>query len=168
MVTKPKSYIRAVSALNCWTISSELTNYLHWLLGAGKNRNQRNIERLMESHYLSPDSTLALVLKLWMSWPQGHESRRSGSVPCQLWHLGELAGVVLERGLWWCGCGKAGRLLPFRPRSRALSWRNYPIYELLEYVNGLVLQIQSCSISVTQGNNRVSEKSSRKDPILIV
>ena len=32
----------------------------------------------------------------------------------------------------------------------------YPIYELLACVKGLVLQIQSCRISMTQGNNRIS------------
>jgi hypothetical protein len=34
----------------------------------------------------------------------------------------------------------------------------YPIYELLEYMKGLVLQIQSRSISMTQGNN-IQEES---------
>lgn len=33
------------------------------------------------------------------------------------------------------------------------------IYELLEHVKGLVLQIQSCRIHMTQGNNGISERS---------
>jgi hypothetical protein len=44
----------------------------------------------------------------------------------------------------------------------------YPIYELLEHMKGLVLQIQSYRISMTQGNNRKSERSSSEDPALIV
>lgn len=43
----------------------------------------------------------------------------------------------------------------------------YPIYEMLEFLNGLVLLIQSCSISVTQGKNKISEKSPSKDPVLM-
>ena len=44
----------------------------------------------------------------------------------------------------------------------------YPIYELLEHMKGLVLQIQSYRISMTQGNNRKSERSPSEDPVLIV
>jgi hypothetical protein len=44
----------------------------------------------------------------------------------------------------------------------------YPIYELLESVKDPVLQSQSCRISRTQGNNRISERSPREDPVLIV
>ena len=44
----------------------------------------------------------------------------------------------------------------------------YSIYELLEHVKGPVLQIQSCRISMTQGNNRISERSPNKDPVLTV
>jgi hypothetical protein len=44
----------------------------------------------------------------------------------------------------------------------------YPIYELLECVKGQALQIQSCRISMTQSNNRMSEKSPSEDPVLIV
>ena len=44
----------------------------------------------------------------------------------------------------------------------------YPRYELLEHMKGLVLQNQSYRISTTQGNNRISERSPREDPVLIV
>lgn len=44
----------------------------------------------------------------------------------------------------------------------------YPSYELLEQVNGSVLLFQSCRISMTQGNNRISERSPREDPVLMV
>jgi hypothetical protein len=44
----------------------------------------------------------------------------------------------------------------------------YSIYELLEHVKGPVLKNQSCRISVTQGNNRISERSLSEDPALIV
>lgn len=55
-----------------------------------------------------------------------------------------------------------------RPRSRAVSWPNiHPISELLECMKGPVLQIQSCKISMTQGN-KISERSPVEDPVLIV
>ena len=44
----------------------------------------------------------------------------------------------------------------------------YPIYELLECMKGLDLQIQSCRISMTQGNSRISERSLTEDPVLLV
>ena len=44
----------------------------------------------------------------------------------------------------------------------------YPIYELLECVKGLVLKTQSCSISMTQGNYRISKRSYSEEPGLIV
>jgi hypothetical protein len=45
----------------------------------------------------------------------------------------------------------------------------YSIYELLDFVKGLALQIQSCRISMTQGNNRISKRSPGRgrDPVLI-
>ena len=43
----------------------------------------------------------------------------------------------------------------------------FPIYELLEYINGLVLKIPSCEISMTQANNWISERKSDEDPVLI-
>jgi hypothetical protein len=45
----------------------------------------------------------------------------------------------------------------------------HPIYELLEHVKDLVLQNQSCRISImTQGNNGIPEKGPSEDPVLIV
>ena len=43
----------------------------------------------------------------------------------------------------------------------------YPIYELLELGKGPVLQIESYRISMTHGNNWISERSSDEDPVLI-
>ena len=43
----------------------------------------------------------------------------------------------------------------------------HPIYELLEHEKWLILQIQSCRISMTQGN-RIAKRSSSKDLVLIV
>ena len=43
----------------------------------------------------------------------------------------------------------------------------YPIDELLEYIKGLVLQIQNYRIPITQGNNRISERSPSEVPVLI-
>ncbi|KAL6033887.1 hypothetical protein STEG23_019606 [Scotinomys teguina] len=44
----------------------------------------------------------------------------------------------------------------------------HSIYELHESVKGLVLQTQGCRISTTQGNNRISKRSPREDPGLMV
>ncbi|GAB1287890.1 Golgi pH regulator [Apodemus speciosus] len=44
----------------------------------------------------------------------------------------------------------------------------YPICELLEHVKELVLQSQSCRVSMTQGDNRRSERSPSEDPVLTV
>jgi hypothetical protein len=42
----------------------------------------------------------------------------------------------------------------------------YSIYELLEDVKESALQIQSCRISMRQGNNRISERSPSEHPVL--
>jgi hypothetical protein len=44
----------------------------------------------------------------------------------------------------------------------------HPIYELPKSMKGPLLQLQNCRTSITQGNNRMSEKSSGEDPELIV
>ena len=44
----------------------------------------------------------------------------------------------------------------------------YPIYELLECVKVPVLQIQNYRISMTQGNDRISERSPSEVPVLMV
>ena len=44
----------------------------------------------------------------------------------------------------------------------------YPIDELLKYMKGPVLQIQNYRMSMTQGNNRISEKSPGEVLVLIV
>jgi hypothetical protein len=44
----------------------------------------------------------------------------------------------------------------------------YLLYELLELVKESILHIQSCRISMTQGNNRVSERSAGENPVLIM
>ena len=41
------------------------------------------------------------------------------------------------------------------------------ISELLEYMKKLVLQIQSYRISMTQGNNRISERNPNEIPVLL-
>jgi hypothetical protein len=41
----------------------------------------------------------------------------------------------------------------------------YLIYKLLEIVKGWVLQIQSCGIPMTQGNNRISLRSPGEGPV---
>jgi hypothetical protein len=44
----------------------------------------------------------------------------------------------------------------------------YPTDEILEHMKEMVLWIQSCKISMTRGNNRISKRSSDEDPVLIV
>jgi hypothetical protein len=41
------------------------------------------------------------------------------------------------------------------------------VHDLLEHVKRLVLQFQSLRISMTQVNNRISERSLFKNPVLI-
>jgi hypothetical protein len=43
-----------------------------------------------------------------------------------------------------------------------------PIHELLELMKGLILQNQSCRISMMQDNSRISKKSAGEDPVLTV
>jgi hypothetical protein len=45
---------------------------------------------------------------------------------------------------------------------------NPNIYFIYEHVKGTVLQNKSCRISMTQGNNRISNKNPDWDPVLIV
>jgi hypothetical protein len=42
-----------------------------------------------------------------------------------------------------------------------------PNYELLDHGKRLVLQIQSCKISMMQGNNWKSQRSPGEDPVLM-
>ena len=83
------------------------------------------------------------------------------------------AWAVMESWPWWRGHGRAGKLTNSATtqvliQAFELAHPNiYPISELLEHVKGLVLQIQSCRISMTQGNNRTSERSPSEDPVLI-
>ena len=39
------------------------------------------------------------------------------------------------------------------------------IYDLLDHVKGCILQTQSCRTAMTQGNNRISKRSSREGPV---
>ena len=41
-------------------------------------------------------------------------------------------------------------------QAQIQSFELEPIYELLVYVKKVVLQIQSCRISMTQSNNRIT------------
>ena len=86
---------------------------------------------------------------------------------------GELIRAVLESLLWYCGCGRVGRLTGLdttqaQVQNFELAHPNiYPIYELLKHMKEPVLHIQSCKISMTQSNSRISEGSFGEDPILI-
>ena len=49
-----------------------------------------------------------------------------------------------------------------------ISHYMYPIYELLEYMKEPVLLNQSCRISMTPGNSRLSKRSLGEGPVLPV
>lgn len=56
--------------------------------------------------------------------------------------------------------------IPLRPRYKDLSGPTPTSTPLMEFMKGSVLKIQNYSISMTQGNNRVSEKSPSEVPLL--
>jgi hypothetical protein len=78
----------------------------------------------------------------------------------------------MESWPWWRGHGRAGKLTNSATtqvliQAFELAHPNiYPISELLEHVKGLVLQIQSCRVSMTQ-DNRISKRSPRENPRLM-
>lgn len=75
---------------------------------------------------------------------------------------------------WWRVCRSAGRLTNSATTQAQIQDSEMthhdisPIHELLVFMKGLVLQNQSCRVSMTQGNNRTSEKSPGEDLVLIV
>jgi hypothetical protein len=84
----------------------------------------------------------------------------------------EVARAVLESSPWSCRCRRAGWLTSsdtsqVQFQGAALAHSNiYPIYNLPDY-KGLVLKIQSCRISMTWGNIKISRRSPHEDPALI-
>ena len=44
----------------------------------------------------------------------------------------------------------------------------HPVYDLLDHVKGLILQIQSCRSYMKQRNNRIPKRSLSYGPVLIV
>lgn len=102
-------------------------------------------------------NTIELALVAWVrnslspgvgSWshPLPGQSRRAGLGSMG---TGELAGWLTN------SVNTKAQIQDFK-----LSHPNiYPIDELLDHMKGSVLQIQSCSISMTQGNSRLSRRS---------
>lgn len=88
--------------------------------------------------------------------------------------LGKLAFSVWKSLIWWCENERAGRLSNLATtyhRMQGFEFAHpniYPIYDMLGCMKRLVLQFQSCMISIAQGNNRRSEKSPDKKPVLVV
>lgn len=102
-----------------------------------------------------------------MSQPQWHENRRDDSASYRwMAALGDLAGAVLE-SLPWCG-----NLLGYHPdpdlQLRVGPLQIYSICKCLGCMEGPVLLFQSCGISVTQGNNRITRRRPGEDPMLMV
>lgn len=88
--------------------------------------------------------------------------------------LSELAGEVPKSSFWWCRRRRAGPLTNSVTTQAQIQGSElfypqiYSIYEPLEHVKRLVLQIQSGRISMTQGNNGISERRPDEDPALLV
>jgi hypothetical protein len=85
--------------------------------------------------------------------------------------LGKLTRAVLESSPWWLGCrGACGLNNSATTQAQILGFelantKTYLIYELLEHVIGLALQLQSYRISMTQGNHRITKRSHDENPI---
>jgi hypothetical protein len=88
----------------------------------------------------------------------------------ELFRAGPTPSPGVHSGWWenwqsWHGYRRAGgqtnsAITQAQVYDFELSHPNiFPIYDLLEYVKGLGLQIQSCRFSMTKGNNSISEKS---------
>ena len=88
--------------------------------------------------------------------------------------LGDVDKAVVETLPWWYESRRAGGLTTSAITQAQIQGFElvhpniYLIYELLEHVKRLALQIQSCSISMIKSNNIVSERSLREDLMLIV
>lgn len=115
---------------------------------------------------------LALLLQVWLSQLEG---ARKGEwalplVPCCIWWASQ--GRV-ESSPWGWGWRRAGGLTKAATtQAQNLIYEfTHPnihtIYNLQRHMKGLVLWIQICHISMTQGNNRISKKSSNEGPVSI-
>lgn len=108
-----------------------------------------------------PDSTVELYLlaKSWVNLLQGHKWESCCS-PSSAAALGEVTGAGLKSSFWWCGYCRASKLTNSATTQVQIQGfelthpNSCSIYELLECVKGLALQIQSCQISITQDNNK--------------
>lgn len=122
------------------------------------------------------------------SWPKGNSSVWNKSAeqtlglnlvqaenyPCPLLigASGETAGVR-ESSPWRWRQSRASELTNPAP-TQVQNWvcemahpNIHPTYDLLEHVQEPVLQAQSCKISMTQGNNRISNVSPSERPVSI-
>jgi hypothetical protein len=86
---------------------------------------------------------LALVLWLLERWPRRHDLGRARGLTISATTQAKVWGFELAHPNF------------------------YPSHELLEHLKCQVLQIQSCSISMAQVNNRIFKSSSGQDPVLI-
>ena len=70
--------------------------------------------------------------------------------------------------VWHRQVGRLTNLATSQAQIQSFELANpkiHPIYEMQEHIKGPVLQIQSCKISMIQGNNRRSERSPSEDQI---
>jgi hypothetical protein len=87
---------------------------------------------------------------------------------CAIWGHGDVLSMLPSRAMsgsatlqqrpWgspWSGLTPEAMLMPKIQVHSSI----FPIHDLLGRVNGPVLWIQSCRVSVTQGNNRISQRS---------
>jgi hypothetical protein len=94
----------------------------------------------------------------------------AGEPDPKVWELVPLlaswnTGAVLESWPWWCGCARAGGMTNLAS-TQTLSW---PIPKsstsVICWNTG---KGQSCKISMTRGNSRVSQRHPSADPVLTV
>lgn len=99
------------------------------------------------------------------------ESRRAGELalsPCQLLNSRKWAPPLAWAVLEICKLTSSATT-QVQIHGLELAYPNiYLVYELLEHVKGLVLQNQSCRISMTQDNSKIPERSPGEDPVLMV
>lgn len=96
---------------------------------------------------------------------------------CPTFHqgsVGEMTPPLKQWGSDWLGCRRVDGLTNSDTTQVQIQGFElvhayiFPIYELLEYMKGLVLQNEICRISITQGSNRIYKRSPNGDPVLIV
>jgi hypothetical protein len=100
----------------------------------------------------------------WKSWPCSSLAAA----------LGEVVQTVLRSSSWWHGCRRTGSLFNSATTQAKIQGfeyahpNTYLKYKLLERMKGVVPQNQCFRISMTQGNNKISERNPGENSVSIV